>query len=337
MQLLSQLPQQSQQVQPAQDELDTSSWEPIYHQEWHQQLQGIVPQRTLKRLLQVEQNFLKGLLWKRRTGTNATAYASGATFAVGKLWGVQWSGGQQMAGSSTSANGVYMHDGGDLQGFWMVQHRVQPKCMSQEPKLAIQLWIPFLKLFPSVTCKYRMPAWNRQILWLNQHHPGMIKQCTLEIVPIGSVRRRVTGKDGPSSYWRPAAMRQDDFVEIMKEIVSPLVEQAMESSESDMSRKRALKRLAWCRSGRTSACATSHFWGAECRGMPRPCPSHAAADYTPSGKCPRSFLTATIPLNCKGWSRMVSVPSERQLCLKAECSPHPLRSEGSPDQPWSSR
>ena len=57
-----------------------------------------------------------------------------------------------------------MHDGGDLQGFWMVQHRVQPKCMSQEPKLAIQLWIPFLKLFPSVTCKYRMPAWNRQIL-----------------------------------------------------------------------------------------------------------------------------------------------------------------------------
>ena len=51
----------------------------------------------------------------------------------------------------------------------------------------------------------------------------------------GPIRRRVTQKDGPMSFWRPAAMRQDDFVEIMKEIVPPLVEKSIETSESDTS------------------------------------------------------------------------------------------------------
>eukprot|EP00435_Cladocopium_sp_Y103_P003701 s6229_g1.t1 len=55
----------------------------------------------------------------------------------------------------------------------------------------------------------------------------------------GPIRRRVTGKDGPMSYWRPAAMKQDDFVEIMKEIVPPLVEKAVEASDSAESRKRS--------------------------------------------------------------------------------------------------
>eukprot|EP00435_Cladocopium_sp_Y103_P073746 s182_g45.t1 len=48
----------------------------------------------------------------------------------------------------------------------------------------------------------------------------------------GPIRRRVTGKDGPLAIWRPAAMRQDDFVEVMKEVVPTLVEHAMEESSS---------------------------------------------------------------------------------------------------------
>ena len=46
----------------------------------------------------------------------------------------------------------------------------------------------------------------------------------------GPIRRRITGKDGPFSLWRPAPIQQDEFVEIMKELVSPLVEQAIEST-----------------------------------------------------------------------------------------------------------
>ena len=40
----------------------------------------------------------------------------------------------------------------------------------------------------------------------------------------GPVRRRVSGKDGPMSLWRPAALRQDDFVEVMREVVPQLVQ-----------------------------------------------------------------------------------------------------------------
>ena len=54
----------------------------------------------------------------------------------------------------------------------------------------------------------------------------------------GPIRRRVTGKDGPLSLWRPAAMRQDDFVEIMKELVPPLIEQAMDASGESSGVKR---------------------------------------------------------------------------------------------------
>ena len=42
----------------------------------------------------------------------------------------------------------------------------------------------------------------------------------------GPVRRRVEGKDGPMTLWRPPAMRQADFVDIMKEVVPKLVEDA---------------------------------------------------------------------------------------------------------------
>lgn len=55
-------------------------------------------------------------------------------------------------------------------------------------------------------------------------------------------RRRVTGKDGPDSYWRPAAMHQDDFVEIMREVVPQLI--AEMPSQPDSSTGSGQKRPA---------------------------------------------------------------------------------------------
>lgn len=43
----------------------------------------------------------------------------------------------------------------------------------------------------------------------------------------GPVRRRVTGRDGPLALYRPPAMKQDDFVEVMKEVVPELIDQVM--------------------------------------------------------------------------------------------------------------
>ena len=53
----------------------------------------------------------------------------------------------------------------------------------------------------------------------------------------GPVRRRVSGKDGPMSLWRPPAMRQDDFVEIMKEVVPQLLEDVCMNSSSASSKR----------------------------------------------------------------------------------------------------
>ena len=65
----------------------------------------------------------------------------------------------------------------------------------------------------------------------------------------GPIRRRVTGKDGPLSLWRPAAMRQDDFVEIMKELVPPLIEQAMDASGESSGVKRPVDEVESARAG----------------------------------------------------------------------------------------
>eukprot|EP00435_Cladocopium_sp_Y103_P073897 s9_g45.t1 len=54
----------------------------------------------------------------------------------------------------------------------------------------------------------------------------------------GPIRRRVHGKDGPLSLYRPPAMRQDDFVDVMKEVVPQLIEQAVMSEERSASSKR---------------------------------------------------------------------------------------------------
>eukprot|EP00435_Cladocopium_sp_Y103_P064571 s214_g26.t1 len=61
-------------------------------------------------------------------------------------------------------------------------------------------------------------------------------------VSYGPIRRRVHGKDGPMSLYRPPAMQQDDFVEVMKEVVPQLIEQtiaAQESSQSSQKRSSA--------------------------------------------------------------------------------------------------
>ena len=44
----------------------------------------------------------------------------------------------------------------------------------------------------------------------------------------GQIRRRVHGKSDENALYRAPAMREDDFIEIMREVVPPLVDQAME-------------------------------------------------------------------------------------------------------------
>ena len=44
----------------------------------------------------------------------------------------------------------------------------------------------------------------------------------------GPIRRRVNGKNGPTAYYRPAAMRPEDFTEMMQEIVPELMQQVLE-------------------------------------------------------------------------------------------------------------
>ena len=54
----------------------------------------------------------------------------------------------------------------------------------------------------------------------------------------GPIRRRVYGKSDDRAMYRPAAMREDDFVEIMREVVPQLLDQAVEqtrTAESDRS------------------------------------------------------------------------------------------------------
>ena len=57
----------------------------------------------------------------------------------------------------------------------------------------------------------------------------------------GPVRRRVSGKDGPQSLWRPAALRQEDFADVMKEIVPKLIAEMTDAGDTHIpeSSKRA--------------------------------------------------------------------------------------------------
>ena len=55
----------------------------------------------------------------------------------------------------------------------------------------------------------------------------------------GPVRRRISGKDGPFALWRPPQTRQDDFVEIMKEVVPQLLDTVIQDGESSSGVKRS--------------------------------------------------------------------------------------------------
>ena len=58
----------------------------------------------------------------------------------------------------------------------------------------------------------------------------------------GPVRRRISGKDGPAALWRPPALQQDDFAEIMKEVVPQLISQ-METEDRAPAAKRSVSEL----------------------------------------------------------------------------------------------
>jgi hypothetical protein len=59
----------------------------------------------------------------------------------------------------------------------------------------------------------------------------------------GPIRRRVHGKSDENALYRPPAMREDDFIEIMREVVPQLVDQAIEQVQSEASdRTPAMKR-----------------------------------------------------------------------------------------------
>lgn len=58
----------------------------------------------------------------------------------------------------------------------------------------------------------------------------------------GPVRRRILNKDGPAALWRPPAMQQEDFADIMKEIVPQLISQ-MESEDRAPAVKRSASAL----------------------------------------------------------------------------------------------
>ena len=55
----------------------------------------------------------------------------------------------------------------------------------------------------------------------------------------GPIRRRVSGKDGPFSLWRPSQTSQDDVVEIMKEVVPQLLDTVIQDEGSSGGVKRS--------------------------------------------------------------------------------------------------
>ena len=52
----------------------------------------------------------------------------------------------------------------------------------------------------------------------------------------GPIRRRVTGKSGDATMYRPPAMRQEDFAEIMREVVPHLLQENFESPHTGQKR-----------------------------------------------------------------------------------------------------
>ena len=69
-------------------------------------------------------------------------------------------------------------------------------------------------------------------------HPYSTEQDQVSNAPAyGPVRRKIMQKSGPGALWRPPALRQEDFVSIMKEVTPRLIEEIVnqDSSTSDAS------------------------------------------------------------------------------------------------------
>ena len=62
----------------------------------------------------------------------------------------------------------------------------------------------------------------------------------------GRVRSRIVGKNGPGPLWRPPALRQDDFVAIMKkvtpELITNMIQEGASGSSSDVVSSSSAKR-----------------------------------------------------------------------------------------------
>ena len=58
----------------------------------------------------------------------------------------------------------------------------------------------------------------------------------------GPIRRRVEGKSGSAALFRPPAMRQEDFLEMIRELVPPLIDKATENINEDPNMERGTKR-----------------------------------------------------------------------------------------------
>ena len=57
----------------------------------------------------------------------------------------------------------------------------------------------------------------------------------------GPLRRRVRGKNGPDSLWRPATLQSEDFAEIMREVVPELIQNMTDDLSSSSGSKRPLE------------------------------------------------------------------------------------------------
>lgn len=123
----------------------------------------------------------------------------------------------------------------------------------------------------------------------------------------GPVRRCVTHKDGPHAYWRPAAMRNDDFVEMMKEVAPQLIANlpALESSSSSSASKRgheegtsvsdACPEPPTSRAPVNSETVPDEVLSVEVLQQPHLDVDVLLADYICTRRCRRSFHIVTIP------------------------------------------
>ena len=74
--------------------------------------------------------------------------------------------------------------------------------------------------------------------------PPSAERVSESIVPdesYGPVRRKVLGKSDAAAMWRPPALRQEDFVSIMREVVFRLIEEMPEDESMPSSHKRSLE------------------------------------------------------------------------------------------------